>query len=154
MFNNDGEVVDIVSHILSKSGGYEGLGFAVSSNTAKRFLFERRSVWGGLTRLQLCGRVAKVLNIPQTCGELVQRVANGSPAWKMGVRGGTIKATIDGKELLIGGDIILEVMEIQIGKNSYHKIREKVNNLPVGKTIEGKVLRGSKVITLSTKLEK
>ena len=94
------------------------------------------------------------LNIPQACGELVQQVANGSPAWKMGVRAGTIKATIDGKELLVGGDIILEVMGIQVEKNSYNKIREKINNLPVGETVEGKVLRDGKVIYISSKLEK
>ena len=35
MFNMRGEVIGIVSHIISKSGGYEGLGFVVSSNMAR-----------------------------------------------------------------------------------------------------------------------
>src|SRR6266436_1104903 len=36
MFNMDGQVVGIVSLILSRSGGFEGLGFAVPSNVAQK----------------------------------------------------------------------------------------------------------------------
>lgn len=38
LFNLGGEVIGIASSILTKSGGFEGLGFAVTSNTAKRLL--------------------------------------------------------------------------------------------------------------------
>jgi S1-C subfamily serine protease len=43
-----GEVIGIVSHNISKSGGSEGLGFVVTGNTAKQLLLEKRSFWGGL----------------------------------------------------------------------------------------------------------
>ena len=36
MFNMAGEVLGVVSHIISKSGGFEGLGFAVAANVATR----------------------------------------------------------------------------------------------------------------------
>lgn len=48
MFNMAGEVIGIVSHVISKSGGSEGLGFVVTMNTAKQLLLERRSIWSGL----------------------------------------------------------------------------------------------------------
>ena len=43
MFGMAGEVIGIVSHIISKSGGFEGLGFVVTSNMARALLLERRS---------------------------------------------------------------------------------------------------------------
>ena len=44
MFNLDGEVVGIVSHILTLSGGSQGLGFAVSAKAAQEVLQEGRSL--------------------------------------------------------------------------------------------------------------
>src|SRR5215813_11502824 len=51
MFNMAGEVIGIVSHNISKSGGSEGLGFVVTLNTARQLLLERRSFWSGLEGL-------------------------------------------------------------------------------------------------------
>jgi Trypsin len=48
MFNLAGEVIGIVSRIISRSGGSEGLGFAVTSNTARQQLFAEPTVWSGL----------------------------------------------------------------------------------------------------------
>jgi len=48
MFNMKGEIIGIVSSILSFSGGFEGLGFAASSNIAKTLLTQRGSVWFGI----------------------------------------------------------------------------------------------------------
>lgn len=48
MFNLAGDVVGIVSHNISKSGGSEGLGFVVTMNTAKKLLLEQRSFWTGM----------------------------------------------------------------------------------------------------------
>jgi len=42
MFNMNGEVVGIVSHILTESGGFEGIGFVVSSNVAVKLFIEKR----------------------------------------------------------------------------------------------------------------
>jgi len=46
MFSMAGEVIGIVSHNISKSGGSEGLGFVVTINTAKQFLLEKHSFGG------------------------------------------------------------------------------------------------------------
>ena len=50
MFNMNGEVVGIVSHIFSQSGGFEGLGFAVASNVAEKVLIETKGFWSGIDR--------------------------------------------------------------------------------------------------------
>ena len=110
MFNLAGEVIGIVSHIVSKSGGSEGLGFVVTSNMARRLLFDEPSVWNGLEGYLLAGDVARAFNIPpRRTGLLVQRVAENSPAEQLGLRGGSLPARIGDEYLLLGGDVILAV---------------------------------------------
>src|SRR5213593_389112 len=107
MFSMQGEVIGIVSYILSHSGGSEGLGFAVTSKVARQLL-EQKSFWSGVNGFMLSGDLAQVFNVPPPgVGLLVQRVAVGSPAEQLGLRGGTTRATIADEELVVGGDIIL-----------------------------------------------
>src|SRR5678816_3363840 len=102
MFNMAGEVIGIVSHIISKSGGNEGLGFVVTMKTARQILIERKSVWGGLEGTLLTGELAEIFNVPGGAGYLVKTVAKDSPAWHAaehaGVLGGDRVATINGQD--------------------------------------------------------
>src|SRR2546428_14066573 len=98
LFNMKGEVIGIVSHILSHSGGSEGLGFAVTSKVARQLL-EQKSFWSGLGGFMLSGDMAQVFNPPPPgVGLLVQRVAAGSPAERMGLKAGTTRASIGDEE--------------------------------------------------------
>jgi S1-C subfamily serine protease len=84
MFNMAGEVIGIVSHIISKSGGSEGLGFVVTINTAKQFLLEKHSFWSGMEGELVSGTIAAIMNVPQRLGFLVTAVANDSPSARAG----------------------------------------------------------------------
>ena len=95
IFSMAGEVIGIVSHNITKSGGSEGLGFVVTINTAKELLLERRAFWSGVEGRLLTKGQAALLNVPQAGGYLVQRVAKGSPLDQAGVRAGTKVATIE-----------------------------------------------------------
>ncbi len=149
MFSMAGEVVGIVSHIISKSGGFEGLGFVVTSNMARRLLLERKSFWSGLDGFVLSGTLAEVFNLPQPAGLLVQRVAQDSPAAAIGVRAGTTTATVDGQALVVGGDVILAVQGIQIDERSaYEKIVERLGQIHPGAQITITVLRAGRTIEL------
>ena len=108
MFNMRGEVIGIVSHIVSRSGGFEGLGFVVTSNLARKLLLERNPFWSGVEGFLLSGEMAKIFNVPQPAGLLVQRVASHSPASQLGLRPGTSTAVIEGEPMIVGGDVILE----------------------------------------------
>jgi hypothetical protein len=108
MFDMNGDVIGIVSHMVSVSGGSQGLGFVVTSNMARRLLLEEPSVWHGLDGYLLSGGLAHALNLP-TAGLLVQRVAHGSPAERLGLRGGRFGITIGDEQLLIGGDVIIAI---------------------------------------------
>jgi serine protease Do len=151
MFNMDGQVVGIVSLILSKSGGFEGIGFAVTSNVAQALLLGRASYWTGVDALLLTGDLARALNVPQSAGILVQRVADASPAADLGLRAGVLRITIGGQDLFLGGDVVLEVGGIPVTEEgaSLDRIYGYLASLKPGQQVAMKVLREGRIITLS-----
>ena len=152
MFNMRGEVVGIVSHIISLSGGYEGMGFAVTSNAAQDLLMKPGSWWTGIAGYYIDDTLADVLNLPQPAGILVEVVAKGSPAEELGLRGGSLKAVIGRNELVLGGDVILAVQGIRISVGSSEAIGEARAKLAPGDTIRVEVLRDGELLELSAKL--
>ncbi len=149
MFNMAGQVIGIVSHNISKSGGSEGLGFVVTINTAKRLLLERPSFWSGLEGWLISGPIAQILNLPQPTGYLVKTVAKGSAGDAVGLRGGTVLATIMGEQLVVGGDIILKVQGIPVGEAADHRrVRDILDSIPPGGEFTMTVLRLGQVIEL------
>ena len=149
MFDDRGEVVGIVSYIISASGGHEGLGFAISVNTAKKLLIEDRTVLSGLEGVLLSQDMSGYLNLPQPMGLLVQRVAPGSPSAAIGLRAGTVDAEIDGEELMLGGDVILSIGGTPLSAERLGALREKLKSLKPGQTVVLSVLRAGKPVTLS-----
>jgi|SRR5213593_2322353 len=151
MFNMAGEVIGIVSHNISKSGGSEGLGFVVTGNTARELLLKKRSFWSGIEGQVLSPELGDLFNLPpNTLGFLVKNVAKDSPADAMGVRGGTRTATIDGESLVIGGDIILSVDGIRlVTAADAAKIRTQLNSLASGATLKVTVLRAGREVQLT-----
>ncbi len=150
MFNTQGEVIGIVSYLLSNSGGFEGIGFAVTLNLVSDLLLKSKSFWSGAESYRLQGELAQALNVPQSKALLIQRVADDSPASRMGLRPGTLRSIIDGEELLIGGDIVLEVMGLKVDEINMTAIVEKLNTLEAGGEIFVTVLRNGQKKELST----
>jgi S1-C subfamily serine protease len=150
MFNSKGEVIGIVSSILSKSGGFEGVGFATSINVAKELMITQKPVWTGIDSIFITGILAQVLNIPQEAGILIQRVAQNSPGDHLGFKPSTISAKVGEQELFIGGDIILAIhgIPISLDVDELDKIREALAAHPDLKNIEFKVLREGKIVKL------
>src|SRR5262245_39339371 len=136
MFNLAGEVIGIVSHIISKSGGNEGLGFVVSSNTAKRLLLDRAVLWAGVDGRIVSGQLAQSFKLPQPSGYLVTRVAEGSDAKVLGLKGGTRPEMVAGEDLVIGGDIVLKAQGIQISQpDDLARIRAALSKAAPGQEI-------------------
>tara|TARA_R110002073_G_scaffold159477_5_gene314798 strand:- start:707 stop:1804 length:1098 start_codon:yes stop_codon:yes gene_type:complete len=110
LFNSSGEVVGIASSILTVSGGFQGIGMAVSINTAKDILSFEDRPWMGVDGILLQKEeFAQVFNMSLEGGVIVQSIAKGSPADKAGLRAGFIKTTINGRDILLGGDIITAI---------------------------------------------
>ena len=152
VFNLTGEVVGIVSLILSRSGGFEGLGFAVTSNLAQRLVINRNGFWTGIDGVLLSDEWVRVFNVPQPAGFLVQRIADNSPASRIGLIGGMHKAEIAGSDLLVGGDIILSVGGINVTADGINtmKIIDYLSAMKPGDEITVKVLRAGQITELKT----
>jgi len=156
MFNLAGEVIGVVSRIVSHSGGSEGLGFAVSSNTVRRQLFAEPTVWSGVEGYLLTGEMARAFNVPVTrAGLLVQRVAHGSLAERMGLRGGNLPAVVAGEGLIAGGDIVLDVEGIPLGgQDAYEEIRKRMIEVrDRSGSIRVTVLRAGDIVELTGTVE-
>ncbi len=149
MFNYRGEVIGIVSSILTRSGGFEGIGFAATSNVARSLLTERSSVFFGIEAMVLSYEMARVLNVPQESGWLVQHVVQDSPAGTAGIKGGYLKIMVGEEEMLVGGDIILQVDDIRItGEKSILKLFAYLNQIDSIKKHKITVLRAGEIVDL------
>ncbi len=150
MFNMQGEVIGVVSNILSKSGGFQGIGFAASSNITKELLFEKKIIWNGTDLVPLTGKMAKIFNLPQESGLLVQRVVKVSPFGVLGLQDGDTEVTIGEKKLIVGGDIILSINGVKFEESdeSLLNISKTIERKDTESPIELKVLRAGQVITL------
>src|SRR5215813_475364 len=125
MFDMKGEVIGIVSHNISKSGGSEGLGFVVTINTAKKLLLEKKSFWAGLEGQLLSDAEADLLNLPPgASGYIVKTVAKDSPGEQLGLRGATMVVNLGNGDVPLCGDIILSVEGIKMDAVNLAKIRD------------------------------
>lgn len=143
LFNSNGEVVGIASSILTVSGGFQGIGMAVTSNTVKSLLAFEDRPWIGIESVYLKSEdLARLFNLNLTGGLLVQKVAKASPADKAGLKGGSISANVNGRPILLGGDLILKIDKQE---TCHVGCIEGVKNVLADKNkIDVKYLRGGK----------
>ena len=107
-------------------------------------------LWSGMDFVLLKERSSEILNLPDgRPGLLVQHVAEGSPAQRLGLIGGDVPATVGGHEMLLGGDVILEVLGIEVTDlGSSKEIKERVRSLGRGEQLTLTVLRGGRLVDL------
>jgi len=154
MFDMNGDVVGIVTHQLTQSGNFEGLGFSVTSNSVKKLLLRHRSPWSGVSVFALNATLAGFFNLPQESGLLVQRVATGSPGAQIGLQHGFMPAMIGEQQLLLGGDVILDVDGRTVGTlESYVELRRHLSEIKPGQAVRVRVLRKGRIVELTASLE-
>ena len=117
LLNSRGEVVGINTMIASSSGGSVGLGFAIPINAAKNVISDlvqygrvRRPTLGVRPLpLPMNRELAQELDLPADHGVLVMQVVPGSAAARAGIQGGNQRVYYGNYELVIGGDLIVEI---------------------------------------------
>jgi serine protease Do len=154
VFNQAGEVVGIVSGVISDGKEFQGVGFAATINTARTLLLDRDRFLIGLEGVLVTGIVAKALNIPQAAGFLVTNVARESLAEELGLIGGQVQAAIDTETLLIGGDVILKIngSTITVDRRAFRSIFFNIARSHAGSTVRFSVLRAGKTLDLYLKI--
>lgn len=152
MFTRAGELIGIVSHNITKSGGSEGLGFVVTSNTVKSLLVERNRGWFGVDLMLVSGAMAQALNVPQAGGFLVKQVVKDSVGGRIGLRGGNRIAIVEGQHIVVGGDILLSVQGITLtNADDRAKVVKALETLKVGDDLRVTVFRDDKIVELAMK---
>ncbi len=149
MFNMKGEVIGLVSFILSESGGFAGIGFAATSKIAKKQLLGKQPFWFGVEFEVVHGELANIFNLPQESALAIQKVVSASPADLAGLKAGIYQTNIEGAEFLTGGDFVLAVDQFTISpKLNLEEVRMHFANMKSGTTFNIKVFRNGKIVDL------
>ena len=118
LLNLQGEVIGVNAVIISESGGYEGIGFAIPSNIAlhiARSLISSGKVergWLGLT-IQDVPRARAGAEAQK--GALIESVAKGGPADKGGLKKGDVVTAFDGRPIPDAGTLRNQIANTSIG---------------------------------------
>ncbi|MBC7939166.1 MAG: DegQ family serine endoprotease [Chitinophagaceae bacterium] len=111
LLNMRGEVIGINSQIYSRSGGFQGISFAIPIDDATRVVEQLRTVGRvirgriGVTIAPVTKEVAESIGLGKAAGALVQSVEKDGPADKAGVEAGDIIVRVDGKVVDRSGDL-------------------------------------------------
>lgn len=111
LVNTNGELIGVNAAIASQSGSYEGYGFAIPINLAKKVLNDFKefgSVRRGYIGINFTGldaEQAKRLGVSEINGLYVNEVIPGSGAEKGGIKEGDIITKVDGNQILSPADL-------------------------------------------------
>ena len=111
LFNARGEVVGINSQIFSRSGGYQGLSFAIPIDLALNIkqqiqqTGEVRHARLGVMIQEINQTLASAFNLPRPAGALVSQVMKGGPAEKAGLQIGDVIQAVDGRDIISSGEL-------------------------------------------------
>jgi Do/DeqQ family serine protease len=117
-----GELVGINTAIYSQSGGYQGIGFAVPSNLARRVMNDllrygevKRGYVGGLQTVSVTEALAQELGLANTRGALVWRMSRASAAYDAGLRPGDLIESFNGAQVDDGNHFLRLLADAEIG---------------------------------------
>jgi serine protease Do len=141
LLNLEGDVIGINTAIVSRSGGYMGIGFAIPSNMAKNIMaqiIDKGSVTRGFLGVSLQPvdkDIADAFNLPKPEGALISEVIKDSPADKAGLK---------------QGDIIIEYNKIAI--KSLQSFRNEISLMNPGSNVNLKVNRKGQILAITVTL--
>ncbi|MCF8129194.1 MAG: trypsin-like peptidase domain-containing protein [Deltaproteobacteria bacterium] len=145
LLDSNGDVIGINTAIFSLSGGYQGIGFAIPINLAKRVaeqLITSGKVarpWLGISGLSLSPSLAEGLGLGVSQGVLVVQVFPGGPAHQAGLRGGDREVLIRGIRLRLGGDIITDIDGVPV--EDMKQLVHHVEQMEVGQPVDLAIIR-------------
>jgi serine protease DegQ len=143
LVDTNGNLIGINTLIFSRSGGYQGIGFAIPVNLAKRVMeqiIETGSVtrgWFGVDVADISPELAESLGLKGTRGAIVGAIERGSPAEKGGMRLGDVIVAINGKV----------VPDVSSALNA-------IAEMPPGRSVPVRVVRRNQEITVDVTVGK
>ena len=128
LVNLNGEVIGINTAIATRTGLYQGYGFAIPSNLAKKIvndLLRFGEVHRGLLGVSITNvdsRVAKGVGLPKPMGVLVQGLQKDMPAEQAGIKVGDVILSVNGEEVVSVNDLQIKIAS----KNPGQEVKLKV----------------------------
>jgi len=122
LLTTGGEVIGMNTAILSNTGVYAGVGSAIPSDIIKKVVPEListgiyRHPYIGIAGVDMSPEIADEMGLNGSRGFLVTEVTSGSPAERSGIRGGGALTDINGRQIELGGDVIVEVDNVTVRK--------------------------------------
>jgi serine protease Do len=122
LVNMDGKVIGLTAAIKTRSGGFQGVGLAVSSNLAKKVgddLLKNGGVkraYIGVAVRDLDEAAARKSGVRNSMGAVVTRVGEGSPAAKAGVTAGDVITKLNGQQVKDAYDMMKTTASLPIGQ--------------------------------------
>jgi len=131
LFNMAGEVIGINSQIYSRSGGYQGVSFAipieVATNVERQILKHGKVQRGklGVSIQDINQSLADSFGLKKPAGALVGSVEKGSPAAKAGLEPGDVILGINGKEISSSSELPAIVSAMTPGEQAKLQVWRK-----------------------------
>ncbi|MGH9984175.1 MAG: trypsin-like peptidase domain-containing protein [Nitrososphaeraceae archaeon] len=122
LLTTSGEVIGMNTAILSNTGVYAGVGSAIPSDVIKKVVPEListgtyRHPYIGIAGVDMSPEIADEMDLNGSRGFLVTEVTSGSPAERSGIRGEGALTDINGRQIELGGDVIVAVDNVSVRK--------------------------------------
>jgi S1-C subfamily serine protease len=151
-----GRVIGINAQIRSRSGGAEGVGFAVPVDAIRRSLRELRDNgrvdygYLGVGTQVIYPQLAERLDLDVGAGALVQEVEEGSPAEDADIEAGDDQITFQGRPVPTGGDVIVAVNGKRL--TMHDDLADVISSMNAGETVRLQILRDGKRRTVKVEL--
>jgi serine protease Do len=139
LINLRGEVVGINTAIISRSGGSQGIGFAIPSNTVRmalESLLKKGRIIRGYLGIETAGIQPGQISAPNNSGVPVVAVMPNSPASEAKIEGGDIIEKFDGHDV-----------------HNILELRRLVSQVELDKKVAVEVKRNGKPVTLSATIK-
>jgi serine protease DegQ len=146
--NSGGALVDVNGHLIgintlifSRSGGYQGIGFAIPVSLAKRVMeqiIETGTVtrgWFGIEVADVSAELAQSLGLPGARGAIVGAIERGSPADRSGMKLGDVIVNVNGRPVADVSQTLNAIAEVPPGKSVPVKILRKNQELALDVTV-------------------
>ena len=125
LINARGELIGINTGILSESGGYQGIGFAIPSNLARRIIGElvehgsvRRGSIGRMSLYPISAQLIQQLGLNVTAGAFVNQIDRRSSAFQAGLAPGDVIVSFNGQEVSDPSQLVRLAADAAIGSTA------------------------------------
>jgi len=163
LLNSQGEVVGVNTAIRTENGGFQGIAFAVPSNTLRRIV--PQLIEGGVAQYSWLGisspatprgsfnlgMVADDLSLPVRHGVLISEVFADSPAARAGLQSGTERTVVRGLEVPVNADIIVAIEGKVVGDID-DLVAYLVENTSPGDVVTLTIVSGGQTLDLDVTL--